>query len=94
MVINDLDVNLTDEVSHQLEMEGALVEEFGTLSLNVIVGTIEGDAMKMKALVKNTVMLILVDSGSSYCFVSSQFLQVVGFISDSKSSKWRHTYLW
>lgn len=34
--------------------------------------------MRMRALVKNKVMLILVDSGSSHSFVSSHFLSRVG----------------
>jgi hypothetical protein len=34
--------------------------------------------MRVAALVKNKVMLILIDSGSSHSFVSSAFLQNVG----------------
>lgn len=39
--------------------------------------------MKLRALVKNKVMLILVDSGSSHSFVSQAFLQTVGIQSSS-----------
>lgn len=78
IMLNDLDINLTEEVLTQLGMEDALAEEFGTLSLNVIAGTDEGEAMRLRALVKNKVMLMLVDSSSSHCFVSSTFLKKIG----------------
>ena len=75
-----MDVNLTDEVLKQLEMEDALAEEFYYLSLNALAGTEHGDAMKLRSLVKNKVFLLLVDSGSSHSFVSSAFLQKVGIV--------------
>ena len=80
LVLNDLDVTLTDEVLKQLDMEDALAEEFCTLSLNALAGTEHGEAMKLRSLVKNKVFLLLVDSGSSHSFVSSQFLQRVGIV--------------
>lgn len=49
-----------------------------SLSLNAISGTEHGDAMRVRALVKNKVMLLLVDSESSHSFVSAQFLEKVG----------------
>lgn len=78
LAINNLDVVLTDEVLEQLEIEDTLTAEFGTLSLNAISGTEEGEAMRLRALVRNKVMLILVYSGSSHTFVSSAFLEKVG----------------
>lgn len=74
LALNDLDVQLTEEVVKQLELEDALAAEFCTLSLNAVTGTDTGDSMKLRALVQNKVMLILVDSGSSHSFVSSAFL--------------------
>jgi hypothetical protein len=59
-------------------MEDTLASEFGTLSLNALSGTDEGEAIKIRALLKNKVMLILVDSGSSHSFVSSSLLAQVG----------------
>lgn len=73
MVVNDLDVILTDEVIHQLDLEDALTSEFCQFSLNVITGTDHGQALKLRALAQNKVMLILVDSGSSHSFVSASF---------------------
>lgn len=87
LVVNDLDVQLNDEVLAQLEMEDTLAQEFGTLSLNAISGTEVGEAFRLRALVKNKVMLILVDSGSSHSFISSNFLSAVGISSVSAEPK-------
>jgi len=46
--------------------------------LNSIAGTEEGEALRLCSLVKNKVMLMLVDSGSSHSFVSADFLHKVG----------------
>jgi hypothetical protein len=86
-VVNDLDVNLTDEVLEQLRVEDQLSAEFCYLSLNAIAGIAEGEAMRLKAIVKNKVMLILVDSGSSHTFVSPSFLQQCGITPTTMSPK-------
>jgi hypothetical protein len=78
LVLNSLDLDLTEEVLNQLAMEDVLAEDFCNLSLNAISGTDTGECMKLRALVNNKVMLILVDSGSSHSFVSATFLQTVG----------------
>jgi len=78
LVVNDLDLPLSEEVVAQLELEDSLTTEFCQLSLNALAGTEEGAAMKLRSLVHNKVMLTLVDSGSTHSFVSSQFLQQVG----------------
>lgn len=78
LAVNDLNVQLTDEVLEQLEVEDALAAEFCTLSLNAMAGTEGGEALKLRCLVKNKVMLILVDSGGSHSFVNSDFLAKVG----------------
>ena len=75
-----MDAPLSEEVVAQLELEDSLTDEFGQLSLNALAGTEEGQALKLRALVKNKVMLTLVDSGSTHSFVSAQFLQQVGII--------------
>jgi hypothetical protein len=59
-------------------MEDTLNAEFGSLSLNAILGTAKGEVMKLRAIVKNKVLLILVDSGSSHCFISSAFVRSTG----------------
>ena len=78
MVTNDLDMPLNDEILAQLELEDALTAEFCHLSLNALAGTDHGDAMKIQALVKNQVMLTLVDTRSTHSFVSAAFLERVG----------------
>jgi hypothetical protein len=43
LIVNDLDVELTDETLNQLVVEDVLTEEMGQLSLNGISGTEAGD---------------------------------------------------
>jgi len=78
MVVNDLDIPLTDELISLLESEDEIAADFGQLSLNALAGTDVGEAMKIKALVHNKVMLTLIDSGSSHSFISSAFVHKLG----------------
>ena len=87
MAINDLDQALTEEVLTQLAVEDSLQEEFEQLSLNALAGTASGEVMRLRATVKNKVMLILLDSGSSHSFVNSSFLSTVGITPVPVSSK-------
>jgi hypothetical protein len=78
IVVNDLDVELKEDTLNQLAIEDALTSEMGQLSLNAISGTENGDSMRLRALVHNKVMLILVDSGSSHSFINSSFVYQAG----------------
>lgn len=78
LVVNPLDTELTEEVLTQLALEDSLATEFCQLSLNALSGTDTGDTLKVRALVNNKVMLILVGSGSSHSFVNRSFLDTVG----------------
>jgi hypothetical protein len=78
LALNNLEVVLTEEVLNELAIEDAITENFGQLSLNALAGTDVGEAMKIRALVNNKVMLILVDSGSSHSFVNQAFLSTAG----------------
>ena len=78
LVTNDLDMPLSEELVAQLELEESLTSEFCQLSVNALAATDQGNAMKLKALVKNQIMLTLVDTGSTHSFVSSEFLKKVG----------------
>ena len=71
--LNNLDVDLNENILAQLELEDALSQDFGQLSLNALAGTSQGQAMRVRALVKNKVMLLLVDSGNSHSFINSSF---------------------
>jgi hypothetical protein len=59
-------------------MEDVMAEEFCYLSLNAIAGTDANDCIRIRALVKNKVMLALLDSGSSHSFISSNSVQQTG----------------
>jgi hypothetical protein len=74
LVVNDLDVEITEDTLNQLAIEDALTAEMGQLSLNAIVGTESRDSMRLRALVHNKVMIILVDSSSSHSFVNNSFV--------------------
>jgi hypothetical protein len=87
LAMNDLDQNLTDEVLNQLAVEDTLAEEFFYLSLNAISGTDSKECIQLKSLVKNKVMLILVDSGSSHSFVSAAFVSQAGLETESTIPK-------
>lgn len=69
-------MSLSEEVLMQLEVEDVLAQEMGHLSLNAISGTDEGEEIKIRALVNNKVMQVLIDSGSSHSFVNPSFLEL------------------
>jgi hypothetical protein len=77
IVVIDLGVELTDDTLNQLAIEDALSKEMGQLSLNAIAGTETGESMRIRALVQNKVMFILVDSGSSHIFINQSFVSRV-----------------
>jgi len=74
LAINDLDRELTDEVLNDLAAEDALHEEFCQLSLNAISTRDKADCIKLRTRVKDKTMLILIDSGSTHSFISTQFV--------------------
>jgi hypothetical protein len=78
LVVNDLDVELIEDTLNQLAIEDALTSEMGQLSLNAMKGTESGDFMRLRALVHNKVMLILVDPGSSHSFINCSFVHQAG----------------
>jgi hypothetical protein len=71
LALDDLDQALSEETLNQLAVEDALAEDLCNLSLNAISGTDSCECIKIKSLVQNKVMLILIDSGSSHSFVNS-----------------------
>jgi hypothetical protein len=75
LALNGLDAVLTDEVLQQLDIEDNLSSDFCQLSLNALAGTAQGEALVVRALLQNKVMLILVDSGSSHSFISKSLVQ-------------------
>ncbi|PVH32848.1 hypothetical protein PAHAL_9G503600 [Panicum hallii] len=94
IVVNDLDHHVTEEVLRQLDIKDNISEEFEQLSLNVVSGTSSGDVLKLQALVRGKVMLLLLDSGSSHSFVNFSFLQEVGIQSQPNKLKWQMEKYW
>jgi hypothetical protein len=76
MVVNDLDREIPEELLNEMAMDEMLTETFGQLSLNAIAGTEGANSIQLKATVQNKTILILVDTGSSHSFVSSQFVHM------------------
>ena len=70
-MLNDLDRELSDEVLNELAVEDKLHEEFSQLSLNALSSLNSTSCIKLKARVKDKVLLILVDNGSTHSFISS-----------------------
>jgi hypothetical protein len=68
---------LTEEMLNQLADEDLLAANFGQLSLNALSTVAAPNAIQLRTLVNNKVMLILLDSGSSHSFISSQFVDLV-----------------
>ena len=56
LVVNDLDMPLSEEILTQLAMEDSILDDFGQISLNAISSTDSGETLKVRALVKNQVM--------------------------------------
>jgi len=77
LVVNDLDkTEITEDMLNQLAVEDALTEDLGQLSLNALCSSETENSIKLRAMVKDKVMLILLDSGSSHSFVSKNFVQL------------------
>jgi hypothetical protein len=74
LAVNDLDRELFDEVLNEMKLEDQLKEDFSQLSINALSGQDNMQCMKLKAKVKDKVMLILVDSGRTHSFISSTFV--------------------
>lgn len=74
LAVNDLDRELSDDVLNQLAIEDELSDQFGQLSLNALTSADNSSCIRLKTKVRDKVMLILVDSGSSQSFVSSKFV--------------------
>lgn len=75
IIINDLDKEeLTEDILNRLAVEDVIAEDFCQLSLNALSSVDSDNSMKLKTLVKDKVMLILLDFGSFHSFISSNFV--------------------
>jgi hypothetical protein len=69
---------LTDDILLQLEQEDAVAQDLFYLSMNAVTTKTKDNTIRLRALVKNKVMLTLVDSGSSHSFVSAALVKQLG----------------
>jgi hypothetical protein len=76
LAVNDLDRELSDEVLNELAAKDVLQEQFSELSLNALSSQDTLNCIKLKAKVKDKVLLILIDSGSTHSFISQQFVDM------------------
>jgi hypothetical protein len=66
--------HLSEEVLNLMELQDLAEAQQLSLSLNAIAGTDSGDTIRLRALVDNQVLLILVDSGSTGSFLNEAML--------------------
>jgi hypothetical protein len=83
LALNDLDKEISEEALNEMAIEDLITKDFCQLSLNAISSAEATDSIKLKAAVKNKTMLILVDTGSSHSFVSSQFANLTKLTTSS-----------
>jgi hypothetical protein len=73
LTTEDHHAELADEVLELLELQDLANAQELSLSINAIAGSQSDGTICIRALVKNQVMLLLVDSGSSNTFVNENF---------------------
>ena len=66
-------VQLSDHVLNAIAVEEVAEEAAAYLSVNALSGTTNTKSIRLRALVGNQVMLLLVDSGSTHRFASQSF---------------------
>lgn len=71
----EIDGKLSDEVLNAIAAEEAVEEVVAYLSVNAISGSANSKTIRLRALVENKVMLLLVDSGSSHTFIDRQLAE-------------------
>lgn len=77
LVVNDMDKEeITENQLNQLAVEDALAEDFCHLSLHAFSSAHSDNSIKLKSMVQDKVMLILIDLGSSHSFISANFVKL------------------
>lgn len=71
-------MQLTEDTLNQLEIEDVLSNELCQLSLNALASTECVESMRVRALINNQVMLILIHLGSSHSFINFPWYTVWG----------------
>lgn len=70
-----------------MAVEDVLTDDFCQLSINALTNAETENCIKLRSLVRNKVMLILVDSGSSHSFISSQFINMTNIPTETIPTK-------
>jgi hypothetical protein len=70
-------IQLSEEVLNLIEMHDIAIAEQLSLSLHAMSGSEGDNCLRLRALVGNQVMLILVDSGSSNSFINANMLECI-----------------
>jgi hypothetical protein len=86
LTVEDMSLEFSDEVLQHLEQEDQVVKGLCNMSVHAVSGTKGVESIKLRALVKNQVFLLLVDSRSFAKFINSSFVQQVGMTTISCSS--------
>jgi hypothetical protein len=68
-------IQLSEEVLNLIEMHDIAIAEQLSLSLHAMSGSEGDNCLRLRAMVGNQVMLILVDSGSSNCFINANMIK-------------------
>lgn len=71
----EIEGKLSDEILNAIAAEEAVEEVVAYLSVNAIAGSASSKTIRLRALVENKVMLLLVDSGSSHTFIDRQLAE-------------------
>ncbi|KAK3118794.1 hypothetical protein QOZ80_9BG0707950 [Eleusine coracana subsp. coracana] len=78
LTTEELQLPLSDEILEQLEKEDEAVEALHQLSLHAISGTADVESIRLRAMVKTQVFLMLVDLGSFTSFINKNFVANAG----------------
>lgn len=74
LTVEEQRVELSDAVLNLIEMQDIAEAKQLSLSIHALSGAENNDTIRLRALVGNQIMLILVDSGSSHSFVNASML--------------------
>lgn len=74
MSVNEDPIQLSEEILNIMELQDIATAEQLSLSINAMAGSEGDDCLRLHALVGNQVMIILLGSGSSNCFLNAAML--------------------
>ncbi|XP_071676898.1 uncharacterized protein [Lolium perenne] len=75
LTMEDHQAEISEELLELMELQDMANAQELSLSLNAVSGSDNEGTIRIRALVQNQVMLLLVDSGSSHTFINEKFVQ-------------------